>query len=299
MKAFRIFFKNIGEAFKSVGRNAALSLASISCITITLILVGISLVLSYNVKNFTSEIEKDMTIAVFVDREATEEVSSKVKEQIESLSNISEITFESKNEVKEQMMAESEVFNNIMSEYTEENNPLQDTYLIKVKDIELIGETAEEIKKIEGIAIVKYGEGMVEELIKIFDIINKITYVVVIGLVLVTAFLISNTIKITIANRKRQIEIMRLVGASNTYIKLPFFFEGIILGFIGSVLPILICCFGYVYLYDRLGGQLFTAVIKLVNPDNLIFSMIALILAIGIGVGAFGSYRAVRRYLKI
>ena len=120
-----------------------------------------------------------------------------------------------------------------------------------------------------------------------------------IGLIIVTAFLISNTIKITIQTRKRQIEIMRLVGASNSYIKLPFFFEGILLGAFGSIVPIFLCCYGYMYLYDRMNGQLFTPIIKLVNPDLIIFNIILFVVSIGVLVGAIGSYRAVRRYLKI
>ena len=107
---------------------------------------------------------------------------------------------------------------------------MQDTYLVKVVDINFIGDTANRIKSIEKVDVVKYGEGAVEELVKIFDIVKKITYIVVIALIIVTAFLITNTIKITIQSRRREIEIRRLVGASNMYIRQPFFFEGIILG---------------------------------------------------------------------
>lgn len=299
MKIFRILGNNISDAFKSVFRNASLSIASISCIAITLVLVAIAVILSYNVNNFTRAIEKDVTIVVFLDREVTEERIAQIKKELESIANIETIEFESKNSVKESMQKESEVFESILSQYTDETNPLQDTYLVKVKDINLIGETANEIKEIENVSLVKYGEGMVEELVKIFDIVKNITYVVVIGLVVVTAFLISNTIKITITSRKRQIEIMRLVGASNAYIKTPFFFEGIILGFLGSILPVFACCYGYVYLYNKLGGQLFTPIIKLVNPDNILGVLVLSVVGIGVIVGAIGSYRAVRRYLKI
>ena len=229
----------------------------------------------------------------------TEEDVKKVGIQINSLDNIESVNFQSKNETKKQMQEDSEVFKSIMESYDEETNPLQDTYLVKVDDINFIGDTAKKIKEFDKVAVVKYGEGMVEELVKIFDIVKKITYIVVIALVVVTAFLISNTIKITITNRRREIEIMRLVGASNSYIKLPFFFEGLWLGFIGSIVPIFACCYGYLYLYNRLGGQLFTAIIKLVKPDALVFNVVLSILAVGVLVGAFGSYRAVRRYLKI
>lgn len=299
MKGIRIFFRSISESMTNVGRNLSLSVASISCISITLILVAVSIILSQNVNSFTTSIEKDVTIVVFIDREATEEDVKKVGIQINSLDNIESVKFQSKNETKKQMQADSEVFKSIMESYDEETNPLQDTYLVKVDDINFIGDTAKKIKEFDKVAVVKYGEGMVEELVKIFDIVKKITYIVVIALVIVTAFLISNTIKITITNRRREIEIMRLVGASNSYIKLPFFFEGLWLGFIGSIVPIFACCYGYLYLYNRLGGQLFTAIIKLVKPDALVFNVVLSILAVGVLVGAFGSYRAVRRYLKI
>ena len=299
VKKIRIFFHSIEEAFKSVFRNASLSIASISCIAITLILVAVSVILSYNVNSFTSDIEKDVTIVAFLDKEVTQEQIDEIKTKITNLNNIASIEFESKQQLIDEMKEENADLENILNQYTEETNPLQDTYLVKVENIETIGKTAEEIENIEGVSIVKYGEGMVEDLVNVFDVVKNITYIVVIGLVLVTAFLISNTIKITIQTRKRQIEIMRLVGASNSFIKIPFFFEGLLLGALGSIVPIIACCYGYMYLYERFNGQLFTPIIKLVNPDLIIFNIIFFVIAIGVVVGALGSYRAVRRYLKI
>lgn len=305
MKAIRIIKRNIADSFKGVFRNFSLSLASISCITITLILVGFSIIMSYNVNNFTKSIEKDVTIVVFVDRSATQEDIDLIKEKIESLDNIDEtngrknITFVSKESTKKDMQKESEVFDNIMKEYDEKTNPLQDSFLVKVKDIEKIGDTANKIKLIDKVSLVKYGEGTVEYLVEIFDAVKKICIVVVVALILVTAFLISNTIKITIQSRSKEIEIMRLVGASNFYIRQPFFFEGIILGLIGSVIPIIAISYGYHYLYNKLGGQLFTAIIKLVKPSAVIYDASIAVLIVGVVVGAFGSFRAVRKYLKI
>ena len=299
MKIFRILKTNIGDSFKGVFRNFSLSLASISCITITLLIVGLSMLLSVNVNNLTDEIEKDMTIVVFLERKLDQENITYVAEKIKKLDNVSESKFNSKNQVKEEMQGESEVFNSILAQYTDETNPLQDTFLIKVEDINRIGETADEIKKIEHVDLVKYGEGSVEELIKIFNMVKKIAYGMVIALIIVTAFLISNTIKITIQSRAREIEIRRLVGASNQFIRRPFFFEGIILGILGAIIPIAGCCYGYNYLYEKLGGQLFTAIIPLVKPNLLMLPLIEVILLISVVVGAFGSYRAVRKYLKI
>lgn len=299
MKIIRIFLRSIKESFDGVFRNFSLSLASIFCIAITLFLVGFSIILSYNVNNFTKEIEEDMTVVVFLDRKIEDSQIETVKKELDKIENVKEIAFNSKDDIKKSMQEESDVFDSVLSQYTEETNPLQDTYLIKVSDIKLIGDTANKIEKIEGVELVKYGEGSVEELVKIFDAVEKVMYIIVIALVVVTAFLISNTIKITIQNRRREIEIRRLVGASNFFIKQPFFFEGIILGFIGSIFPILGCCFGYNYLYEKMGGQLFTAIIKLVAPIDIVYILIIALLLLGIVVGSFGSYRAVRRYLKI
>ncbi len=299
MNKLRIIKNNIKDAFKSVFRNFSLSVASVSCISITLVLVAVAILLKENVNNFTNDIEKDVTIVVYITKESTEEDKSALKTKIELLTNIDNITFMSKEEIKKEMSKDSEEIGKILDEYNEETNPLLDEYLVKVKDAEKISITAKEIQNMANVYQVKYGEGMVEELVKIFDIVKKIMIIVVIALVVVTAFLISNTIKISINSRKRQIEIMRLVGASNTYIKQPFFIEGIILGILGSILPIIGVSYGYIYLYNKMNGILFTEVITLINPDKILLSIILITSSIGIVVGALGSARAVRRHLKI
>ncbi|MBR6690629.1 MAG: permease-like cell division protein FtsX [Bacilli bacterium] len=301
MKAFRILGRNIRDSFKSVFRNFSLSLASISCITITLMVVAVSIVLSFNVTNFTKIVERDVTIVAFLDVDITEEEREKVYDQIIVLDNIepSNVEFIDKMDISEEMMESSDVFNSIMSEWTREESPIQDTYQIKVTDINLINKTAEEIKDIKNVDIVKYGEGMVEQLVSVFDVIRKVTFGIVIALIIVTAFLIANTIKITIMSRKREIEIMRLVGASNINIKIPFIFEGLILGMFGSIIPIVVTLYGYTALYDHFGGQLFTNFIKLVEPTPFIYLTSLGLLLIGMIVGMFGSSRAVKKYLKI
>lgn len=301
MKAFRILSRNIRDSFKSVFRNFSLSLASISCITITLIVVAVSIVLSYNVNNFTKIVERDVTVVAFLDVDITEEEREIVYDQIITLDNIEKenVEFIDKMEISKDMMASSDVFNSIMSEWDREQSPIQDTYQIKVNDINLINKTAEELKEIENIDIVKYGEGMVEQLVSVFDAIRKGTGIVVIALVFVTAFLIANTIKITIMSRKREIEIMRLVGASNINIKIPFIFEGLLLGMLGSIIPIIITIYGYTALYNHFDGQLFTSFIQLIEPTPFVYLTSLGLLLIGMIVGMFGSSRAVRKYLKI
>ena len=301
MKAFRILGRNIRDSFKSVFRNFSLSLASISCITITLIVVAVSMVLSLNVNNFTKIVEKDVTIVAFLDVDITEDEIDDVYDNIISLDNVemANVVFRDKMDISEEMMNSSQVFDSVMSEWTREDSPIQDTYQIKVTDINLINKTAEEIKGIENVDIVKYGEGMVEQLVSTFEIIRYCSVGIVVALIIVTAFLIANTIKITIMSRKREIQIMRLVGASNINIKLPFIFEGLILGALGSIIPILITIYGYTALYDHFGGQLFSQFIKLISPTPFVYTTSLLLLIIGMVVGMFGSARSVKKHLKI
>lgn len=299
MKTLRILSRNIRDSFKGVFRNFSLSLASISCITITLIVVAIAITLSYNVKNFTDLVEKDVTIVAFLDVDVKEEDRKNVLAEIRKLDNIDTVDFDSKVAIANEMMESSEVFKSIMQDWTEEQNPLQDTYLVKVKDIEKIGETAKKIEKINKVNVVKYGEGMVEQLVSIFNIVKNVCIGMVIALIIVTAFLITNTIKITIHSRKREIEIMRLVGASNLNIRIPFVFEGLFLGLLGSIIPICITIYGYTFLYDKMGGKVFSSIIQLIKPTPFIYYTSGVLLLIGVLVGMFGSVKAVRKYLKV
>ena len=299
MKIFRMLGRSVRDAFKSVLRNFSLSLASISCITITLVIVAVSVIASFNVQNFTKEIESDLTIVAFLDKDATSGDVADIKKELNSMKNIETFTFKGKEDVKDEMSKESEVFSSVMSEWSKEDNPLKDTFQIKVKDATKISKTAKSIKNIEKVSLVRYGEGMVYKLVKAFTSIQKVAYGVVIALIVVTVFLIINTIKLTIFSRKREISIMRLVGASNFSIKTPFIIEGMFLGLIGSILPVLLTTFGYLAFYKHFDGYLFTKLIELIKPEPFIYSTSGIIIIIGILVGMIGSASAVRKYLKV
>ena len=299
MKLFRMLGRSIRDAFKSVIRNFSLSLASISCITITLIIVAIAIIASLNVQNFTKEIEKDMTIVAFIDNDATEEDIKKIKDDIDKLTNVDTYTYQTKVEVKEQMKQESEIFKTVLDNWEEDESPLKDSLQIKVKDIEKISNTAERIKKLDNISVVRYGENMVDKMISAFSSIEKVTYGIVIALVLVTMFLIVNTIKLTISARKKEIGIMRLVGASNFTIKTPFIIEGMILGVLGSIIPIIFTTYGYMAFYKHFDGYLFSKLIVLIKPEPFIYTTSLMVIIIGILVGMIGSASAVKKYLKI
>ena len=300
MRGIRTFKRYIRDAAKSVIRNFSLSLASISCITITLVVVAFSLVLTYNVENFTESIRKDVTMVVFLESSATKQDASRIEKSIRATGNIEKLSFKTKQQQAEETAKENEVFGAIIGEWTDETNPLLDSFEIKVKEVEEIKKTAATIKSIDKVRSVSYGEDMVDKLITIFNVVQKISIGAVLALIIVTAFLITNTIKLAIYARKTEIEIMRLVGASNMSIKIPFVIEGLFLGFLGAVIPVIITIYGYTSLYDFFDGKLFSsALAKLIEPNPFVYLSSLLLIIIGILVGMFGSWQAVKKYLKI
>ncbi len=299
MKAFRIFGRNVRDGFKSVGRNLSLSIASISCITITLLIISIALIASSNVENMTKLIREDFTIVAFIKLDTKDEDIKKIKKEIESYDNIESVTYQTKKEVANEMKDTSSDLAGIIDSWSDDTNPLYNTFLIKVKNTDQITKTAKKIESLDSIEKINYLQGMVESLMTVFKFIEKAMIVAMIALLLVTLFLINNTIKITIFSRKREIEIMRLVGASNMSIKQPFVIEGLCLGFLGSVIPVLVTIYGYSVLYKHFNGQLFSPFFKLVPSEPFMYYIALILMGLGIIIGMFGSYKAVRKYLKI
>ena len=302
MKVIRIIGRSITNAGKSIARNFSLSMASITCTIITLILVSLGVLVSYNVNNITKDIEKELTIVVFMKKETTKEELNKTKDALSKIDNVADVKYTSKDDIKNDMASEYPSFSKMMESWTDVNNPFQDSYIVSVKDVRDINETVTTIKNLDNVDIVKYSESMIGELINIFDAIKTGTICLVVGLVLVTAFLINNTIKITIFSRRNEIDIMRLVGTSNVVIKLPFLFEGLFIGVLGAIIPILVTIFGYRYIYNAvssLGTSNILSIIKLTSPELIVYKTSLFILIIGAVVGMFGSVKAVRKYLTV
>lgn len=304
MKGIRIFRRNVASAIKSIFRNFSLSIASIACTTITLIIVALAILVSANINSFTKDLEGTLTIIAYVNKEATEEEISSIKSRLLEIKNIKsdELVYKDKETIKNETLKntdENSSLYTIMNSWTEKSNPLESEFIISVKDVEKLSETANSIKKIDNITNVQYSESVVEKMVPVFDVITKITIIIIVGLVAVTIFLICNTIKLTIFARKTEIEIMRLVGNSNFVIKLPFVIEGLFLGIIGSIVPIITTIWGYTIVYDKLEGYLFTNFIKMIEPLPFTLIVSGALIIIGAVVGMIGSYTTVRKHLKI
>lgn len=298
MKVFRLIGKSFREAFRSIFRNFALSAASMSCTAITLVLVTIALIATYNINSITKNIEDTLTIVAFIDREADDALIDNAKYEINSIDNVDDkhTEFNSKEEIKNEL-SEDPSMKEILDVLDE--NPVQATIVVKVKNVKKLVSTAKKIEKVEGITHVRYGETFINQALSGFEFARNASIVAVIALLVVTLFLNENTIKLTIFSRRQEISIMRLVGTSNIVIKLPFIIEGIVLGILGAIIPVLITIFGYTYLFDVMNGKLISNLLVLVNPSEIIYLISLVLIIVGAIVGMFGSLKAVRRYLKI
>jgi cell division transport system permease protein len=297
MKAFRIIGRSFRDAFKSVFRNFSLSMASILCATITLLVVSITLVIAGNINNTTKNLEKELTIIVYLEKSSTEEDVTRIKAAIEEMDEVATVSYKSKDEWKLEMSQYNSSFGTVFENY--EDNPLLDSFTVTVKDAKNLAVTTESIKKIEKVDTANYGESAIDTIVSVFDIVEKATLVIMIALIFVTAFLITNTIKLTIYSRRSEIEIMRLVGASNIAIKMPFVIEGFLIGVIGSLIPVIVTIYGYIIAYEKLDGHILTDILRLIEPTPFIFYSSLLVVALGAVIGMLGSLNAVRKYLKI
>jgi cell division transport system permease protein len=295
---FRTLRRHFRESGKNLGRNGWMTFASISAVTVTLLLVGVFFVIMMNLNHIAGNVEKDVEIRAHIDTAANEQDKQLIGKKIESIPQVATVTYSPK---------EKEL-NNLISDLGEngdsfklfkQNNPLRDVYVVKTKSPKDVIKVAKEIESFNYVQMVKYGQGYVEKLFKVVKIARNIGIVLIIGLLFTAMFLISNTIKITIVARRKEIEIMRLVGATNTFIRWPFFLEGLWLGILGAVVPIVLIGVSYHYLYDYMKPRLTIKFVDLLQMNPFIYQISAILIVLGALIGIWGSVMSVRKFLKV
>ncbi|MCM3585171.1 permease-like cell division protein FtsX [Mesobacillus maritimus] len=298
MKA-RTFRRHVKESFKSLGRNSWMTVASVSSVTVTLLLVGVFFVIMMNLNSVATSIEEDVEIRVHIDVAANDEDREVLKQQIGGITQVDSIEFSPKEEELDSLIdsfgEEGQAF-----KLVEQENPLKDVFVVKTKNPTDTINVAKKIESFNYVSSVKYGQGTVESLFKFIDISRNVGLILIIGLLFTAMFLISNTIKITIMARRREIEIMRLVGATNSFIRWPFFLEGLWLGILGSIIPITVVSLAYYYLFDLIQSKLAANnFIKLLEFNPFVFQLSAVLVLIGALIGIWGSLMSVRKFLKV
>ena len=301
MKPFRMIKNGIRDAFKSVYRNFSLSIASISCISITLIVVALALLVAFNVENFSKKAGDNVTIVTYLKLGVSEEEIENFEKAIGNIENVNKNWKKhTPSERKEELKEENDFLSSVATLIDNEEEVFHYRYDINVNDIKKIEETRKDIRSLSAVDSAEYGDETISRMISMFDIAGKVAIGVAVILMIVTVFLIVNTIKLTIFSRRREISIMRVVGASNMTIKNPFIIEGFIIGLLGSIIPIVLTIFGYRAFYGMLDdGHFMSFWLEFINPQPFIYLVSLIILVIGVLVGMIGSSRAVRKYLKV
>ena len=219
----------------------------------------------------------------------------------QAISNIPEVDtvkFSSKDDELQQLIESFGDEGTIFKLY-EQENPLNDAFIVETKDPKDTAKVAEIIEKLEYVQSVNYGQAQVEKLFKIIEVGRNFGIVLIIGLFLTAIFLISNTIRITIVARQREIEIMRLVGATNWFIRWPLLLEGLWLGILGSIIPIFFIFFTYKNIYETVAPKLEGSFIRILDFYPFAYQVCVILLLLGCLIGVWGSFMSVRKFLKV
>src|SRR5690625_2627731 len=295
---FSTLKRHFREGFRNVLRNGWMSIASIGAVTVTLVLVGAFVTLMLNINKMTISIEEDVKIKTLIDVTADEEDIKELGEKIEQIPGVEYVEFSSKDDEFRSLIEDMGEQGKAWELY-EQDNPLNHAYIVKAEIPQQTETIATEIEKLDDIYRVNYGQDVVPKLFKFNNYVRTIGAILITGLVLTAIFLISNTIKLTIMARSTEIGIMKLVGATNSFIRWPFFVEGFLLGILGSIIPILVITIGYSYIYDSVMNQTSFPFVQLLPLHPFLLQLSGLIVLIGAVIGMWGSGMSIRKFLKV
>ncbi|MFC2947251.1 permease-like cell division protein FtsX [Virgibacillus sediminis] len=295
---FSTLTRHLREGAKNIFRNGWMTVASVGAVTTTLILVGAFIALMLNINQMATNIEDDVQVNVLIDPTLDEEEITALGDQIAEIEGVESVEFSSKDEQLESLV-ESMGEEGQAWQLFEQENPLNHAYEVHAQNPEQTGSVAEAIQKLEGTQEVNYGQEVVQQLFEFNQYARYIGLALIIGLLFTAIFLISNTIKITIMARSREIGIMKLVGATNGFIRWPFFIEGLLLGVLGSIIPIAVIMTGYYFLDNNLSDKISFSFVEILPFNPFAWQLSLIIFVIGATIGVWGSVMSVRKFLKV
>ena len=292
----RNFFRHLLESIKSVKRNGWMTLASVSAVTITLTLAGIFLAVIMNATKLAQDVEGNVEVTVFVDIGTKEKELKTLKTELQDINHVDKVTFSSK---ADQLKKLQEQMGDAWDLFEGDSNPLYDVYVVESTDAQYIRSITNEASQMNNVFRANYGGNSADRIIQMAKFVRTWGLAAAALLVFVAIFLISNTIRITILSRKTEIQIMRLVGAKNGYIRWPFFLEAGWIGLIGSIVPILILTYGYQQVYGLAAPYLLQSNLALLRPNQIVWILDIIMAVGGYLIGSLGSVISMRRFLKI
>lgn len=295
---FNTIKRHFKEGMKNVIRNGWMSVASIGAVTVTLILVGTFIMLMLNINQMAVKVEEDVQIKALIEVTADEDDIRDLGDEIEAISGVESVEFSSKDDEFKNLIEDMGEQGKAWELY-EQDNPLNHAYIVKASEPQETESIAKQIERFDYVYKVNYGQDVVPKLFKFNNYVRAIGAILITALVLTAIFLISNTIKLTIMARSEEIGIMKLVGATNAFIRWPFFVEGFLLGVLGSIIPITVLSIAYTYIYNSLIDQTAFPFVQLLPLNPFLWQLSLVIILIGAVIGMWGSGMSVRKFLKV
>ena len=291
----------IGEGFANVFKNKKSTGASLMIMCATMIIFGVFLILGENINHFVSEVEQAQGIQVFATEEATGEQVTELGEKIKAINGVNKIEYVSKEDALNQMKEKFADNQDLLEGYEGENNIFTASYVVTLTDLNLSTQVQDEISKLDYVKKITSSDETVSTLISLANGIKIVTGVILVLLIVISIFIIANTIKLTVHARRKEISIMKYVGATNGFIRWPFIVEGMIIGIISSLISIILVGLAYNFIAEQMVNSQFMKMmgVSLVSFADMFSSIIFVYMLLGIGIGALGSIISMRKYLKV
>jgi len=297
---FRSAFYVLKQALVNLWRNRTMTVASIVSVTATLSILGIIFLLIVNISNFAEYASDQFDVMqVFLDDDQTTEEMKLIGDQIEAIREVSTVTFESKEQALRNMQDEWEEYASVLDGLSE-RNPLPNSFIVHVDVIRNSDFVALQLEKIKGIEEVKYYGDVIAKINNIKTFISTVGLSIIIILLFVSTFVISNTIKLAVTSRKHEIQIMKYVGATHWFVRWPFILEGTLLGLFGALIAASLIQVGYDYTYSLLTSDFYVIIAAyIIPPSGVMADVLEIFLPVGAGIGALGSLWGVKKYLNV
>lgn len=293
IRTFSYYFK---ESLKSMKRNRVMSFASITTVAAALFIFGIFMIIIANVNSAVDTVENKVEIKAFLKDDITSLQSREIEKEIKKINGVKSVIYESKDEALKKVTKELGD-NKDLTEGLEEDNPFPSSFIIKVYKPSDVSYVSKELSKMDYFEKINDAQEVVNQIIKITNFIKLLSLILMIILGVIAISLIANTIKLTVYARKREISIMKYIGATDWFVRWPFILEGIMLGFLGSLIALGLLAAGYSYGLSMVTTKiLFFSFVPIDKIMDLIFLRFCLI---GMIIGGFGSFISIRKYLVI
>ncbi|MGL4283618.1 permease-like cell division protein FtsX [Eubacterium aggregans] len=292
----------IRDTANSIKRNSLMSLASVFSIMAALVVLGFFLILTINIRQATANVESGLEIKVFLKQDVTEADKTTIEQGLRSSDMVASVKFENKDEALNNFSGQLSSYYSLLSSFNAENNPMPESFVVTAKNAEDMAaiKTYAEGLSSTGIEYVKYGKNYVTALTNFDHFANLMSIVVAAVLSVIALLLIYNTIKITVFARRKEIGIMKYVGATDGYIRIPFVLEGTFLGIIAAVVALLALCSGYFFVLGFLSGNsLLSITSTLATPGAVVGQLSFFFIVYGVVIGALGSIFAIRKFLDV